>query len=248
MPQNGTHVNGIPLNKLTPEAEFFPYDIPPWERQNDLKSGKINVYFNEIEDKLTQHIKEAEFVCGAVAWLTSERIMGALRVVKHGCQIIVQKEDFLRPDIGCKDTWKHRMRKEYSGLSCGFDRPQMGEVIGSLSVCHDPSIEAIRCVGNHNKDKHPAFPRMHNKFLVFCQVKGAKHGSPYWSTKIIPYAVWTGSFNFTKNATYSFENALYIKQKNVARAYFNEYSKIVGLSEPLDWTSDWVEPQWRIGT
>lgn len=66
--------------------------------------------------------------------------------------------------------------------------------------------------------------------------------------KISPYAVWTGSFNITKNAGMSFENALYITDMAIVNAYYQEFSQITALSESLNWFKDWVEPQWRIGT
>ena len=100
-------------------------------------------------------------------------------------------------------------------------------------------INSIRCFGNHNKDKKPAFPRMHNKFLIFCKEK---------SGIICPYAVWTGSFNLTMNAGNSLENGLYITKKEIVYKYYKEYAQICAISEKLDWESDWCEPQWRIGS
>jgi phosphatidylserine/phosphatidylglycerophosphate/cardiolipin synthase-like enzyme len=66
--------------------------------------------------------------------------------------------------------------------------------------------------------------------------------------KVCPYAVWTGSYNFTKNAGMSFENALYIEDQPIVDAYMAEYAQIFSLSEPLDWTSEWSVPEYRIGT
>jgi hypothetical protein len=93
-------------------------------------------------------------------------------------------------------------------LQSNLERHSLDNILSSVSVSCDPSIDAVRCVGNHNKDKKPAFPRMHNKFLVF-----AKKGRG-------PYAVWTGSFNLTRNAGLSLENALYITQPKIINAYF----------------------------
>ncbi|MGG6325682.1 hypothetical protein ACQ5UC_18795 [Vibrio cholerae] len=61
-------------------------------------SNGINVYFRDLEKHLISHINKADLVVGAVAWLTSESILDALASVKN-VQIVVQKEDFLRPDI-----------------------------------------------------------------------------------------------------------------------------------------------------
>ncbi|MNG29679.1 hypothetical protein D3C84_1151500 [compost metagenome] len=86
---------------------------------------------------------------------------------------------------------------------------------------------------------------MHNKFIVFAKVDD---GSIDTFETITPYAVWTGSFNFTKSATLSLENALFITDAKIVKAYFEEYGQIAAMSEELDWTSEWVTPDWRIGT
>ena len=66
--------------------------------------------------------------------------------------------------------------------------------------------------------------------------------------KYVPYAVWTGSFNLTETAEKSLENALLIKNPKIVEAYYKEYGQICAMSEPLNWESNWIEPQWRIGT
>lgn len=98
-----------------------------------------------------------------------------------------------------------------------------------------------------NTAKDPAFPRMHNKFVIFCEVIEGKEDYQ-WYPIVKPYAVWTGSFNVTKNATASFENALYITEPTIVNAYYQEWAQITALSESLNWFSDWCEPEWRIGT
>ena len=210
---------------------------------NSIETEKISVYFRNIEERLLSHIKNADAVFGAVAWLTSDLILDELSKLKN-VSIVVQKEDFLRPDLNVRGDWKNKLREKYDNLQCELTRYLFSNLIGSLSYCGDPSIDPVRCVGNNNKDKKPAFPRMHNKFLVFAKVEEHKNEAP----KIIPYSVWTGSFNFTKNATNSLENALYITVPEIVNAYFNEYSQIFAISEPLDWESDWSTPEWRIGS
>lgn len=84
---------------------------------------------------------------------------------------------------------------------------------------------------------------MHNKFLVFAKLLDRGN-----TESIEPYAVWTGSFNLTLNATQSLENALLLEDPVIVEAYFEEFGQIMALSEPLDWTTDWSEPKWRIGT
>jgi hypothetical protein len=63
---------------------------------------------------------------------------------------------------------------------------------------------------------------------------------------IKPYAVWTGSFNFTSNATKSFENVLYITEPSIVQAYFSEWGQLESLSESLDSESDSLSPEWEL--
>lgn len=227
-------------------------------RDNSVVTEEISVYFRNLEDKLIQEIKKHDMVVGCVAWLTNENILEALSNVK--CAIVVQKEDFLRPDTNHPFGWRERLRWMYNRLKMPYSRYVLGNLVGGLSVCCDPGIDGVRCVGNHNREKLPSFPRMHNKFIVFCDTKEhdneyveyvddkgvAFYMHPYPS--IIAKSVWTGSFNFTQNATYSLENAVIIRNQRIVEAYYNEWQQIEAISERLDWESEWCAPEWRIGT
>lgn len=210
---------------------------------NSITHGQTQVYFRDLADKLVSKIDQADVVVGCVAWLTHPHVLRHL-FTTDGVSLIVQKEDLWRPDLASTNYRIHKARStrdEYQLIidSCSMNRVDLPEPLCSMNVCGDPTLQAIRCMGNHNSTRRPASPRMHNKFLVFA--KRRPQG-------IIPYAVWTGSFNMTYNAGCSFENALYITDTEIVDAYFNEYLQIAALSEPLDWESDWCEPEWRIGT
>jgi hypothetical protein len=210
----------------------------------------VEVMFRDQESRLVDIIKTFEngAIFGCIAWLTSTPILKALGKCKN-VQIIVQKEDFLRPDIDTKniDKWKSDLWKLYSNLKCDIERHQFREPMGHLSVCGDPTVDGIRCVGNHNFEKKPAFPRAHHKFLVFCSINETEDTTSY-----TPVALWTGSFNLTKNATNSFENVLYFTDASgnneIINAFLNEHHQIFALSEPLNWSDVWTAPEFRIGS
>lgn len=209
--------------------------------------NSVHVYHRNLSDALIGHIHDAHTVLGCVAWLTHADILNALSLVEGGVQIVVQKEDFLRPDTE-HDYDRARplnksLRAKYDALPSVGEQYHLPGIARHLNVCCILNIQPVRCLGNHNRDRRPAHPRMHNKFLVFCR---AGH-NPDEPTRV-PYAVWTGSFNMTQNATNSFENAVYIECPQVAEAYANEWAQIFALSEPLDWESDWCAPEFRIGT
>jgi hypothetical protein len=68
------------------------------------------------------------------------------------------------------------------------------------------------------------------------------------SRELIATSVWTGSMNLTFNANQSLENAVHIRDPIIARGYVQEWAQILGISECLDWTSEWCAPEFHIGT
>jgi len=216
-----------------------------------LAGVDAEVVFRDLQPRLVAMIESYPIVVGCVAWLTSGPIIDAL-ATRRAVSIIVQKEDFLRPDHnGDRQEWAYRLRTRYAYLEDVGPTPALRYIMPAplcnASVCSTPTIEPIRCVGNHNSSRSPAHPRMHNKFLVFGQMhqpEGADHDCQTFRAE----AVWTGSFNLTDTASNSFENAVIIRDERIAAAYALEYAQIAVLSEPLDWETEWMAPEWRIGT
>lgn len=66
----------------------------------------------------------------------------------------------------------------------------------------------------------PACGIMHNKFVVL-------------ERNDKPYAVITGSFNFTNNASSNLENIVYIESEEIASGYRKYWSNILGASSTL---------------
>ena len=219
------------------------------QQDYSFASEDVHVYFKNIEEKLINCIASADIVVGCVAWLTSRRILQALSK-KRAIAIVVQKEDFLRPDTDSDSRWKETLHNLYVSLPGGLSRyddilREMETQLYCMSSFGNPDIDPIRCVGNHNSERVAAFPRSHHKFLLFCRGEKRHNG---WQYEWEPYQVWTGSYNLTKNAGMSFENAIVLKDKQVVKAYFQEWAQIEALSEPLNWESDWCSPEWRIGS
>lgn len=258
------------LNEWFPEeggdVEHYFEDYATFSGDNSFNKGPMTCVFRNLEEHLVGCIKKADAVVGCVAWLTHPKILDALATIP--VNILVQKEDFLRPDLDKNDSYKQALRRKYDAL-----RPfrwQGWSCDGMLpyNVCGTVDEDPVRCVGNWNKDKNPAFPRMHNKFLVFLrkeekiyyegmEISGKDVNSqeifydPALIDKeqvLVPCAVWTGSFNFTLNGGYSLENALIIEDRDIAERYAREWNFILGLSEKLDWTKEWSSPDLRIGS
>jgi hypothetical protein len=212
-------------------------------KDNSYKKGKTEIFFRNLEENLIQQINQADIVVGCVAWLTNENILKAL-AQKASVNIVVQKEDFLRPETKSQ-YWAKNLRRLYSGLK-SFSIIQTKRKSFFDNVSFMSERPPVVCVGNHNADKSPAHPRMHNKFMVF--FKESKKAINGYLPTYEPYAVWTGSFNMTHNATMSLENAVLISDVDIAYQYYNEFGQIYALAEYLDWEKPWCAPDFRIGS
>lgn len=215
------------------------------DRNGEVAKAKVEAVFIGLETRLVQEIERADAVVGCMAWLTNKAVLAAL-AQKHFVSVLVQKEDFLRPDAG---AWSREgLHKLYAALPVG-DRAQIDAWYNHAG---ERPLAPVRCIGLNRRG--PAVPRMHHKFMVFCDLVphyGAESAewpgnSEAWKAK--PYAVWTGSFNATENGTRSLENAVIIRSPKIATAYLNEFRTLLGISEPLNWSSKWVRPEYRIGT
>lgn len=218
-------------------------------------STEAVAYFRNLESHLAQRISEADAVVGCVAWLTSVPILNALSAI-DAVSIIVQKEDFLRPDYGrLSEDWERQLRRLYSGIrpidtpnhreSGWFETPEKGSPLG---IGRSVGVVGIRCVG-HQRKGESTIPRMHHKFLVFLRrIPDDDPDVDAGAWPYQPYAVWTGSYNFTNNGNASLENALFLKDSAIAAAYCEEWAQLVTVSESLDWRHKYATPEMYFNT
>jgi hypothetical protein len=235
----------LDLNRLIIPNADGP-DVPFSDPSTSSDDGLVSVYFRNLADRLIEHIQAADIVVGCVAWLTHLDILDALARTK-GAALIVQKEDFLRPDLNARDrrVFKQRVRALYDALPEGPQRYAYADcIVSQLSYLGDATLHPVRCVGGHNAERLPAFPRAHHKFVLFCALRDDEQYGPL----VEPYAVWTGSYNFTANASRSLDNAVVLRDPRFVAAYYQEWAQVVAMSEPLDWTADWIDAPWRIGS
>jgi hypothetical protein len=92
-------------------------------------------------------------------------------------------------------------------------RHRVRQLYGALQ--NDFKIDPIRLNGTK---KRGIKPLMHHKFLVILTQCPE-------TLQYKPNAVWTGSFNLTKNSTLSMENAV-IKNPAIAKMYYTEWEKV----------------------
>lgn len=247
------------LNDLRIDADSFEKN-PDTGRYENVRTYEQKDYslpgevlFKNLADALITLIDDADCVLACVAWLTCPRILKALS--KKQCSIVVNKEDFLRPDGASSQA---PLRDSYDRLR-GLAEDIWGApgIAPELSSGSSHELSAVRCMGERGSR---TTPRMHHKFAVFCQILdhpkyvfndegwAAPNNVDGWGRYIKPYAVWTGSFNWTWNGSQSLENAVILRDPKIASAYAEEWAQVLALSEPLDWSSKYAEPDLRIGT
>ena len=200
---------------------------------NGTTSENITVYFRNLKKELLEQIKKYDMILGAVAWITDYEILEEL--AKKKTLLVIQKEDFLRPDMksNLSDNDKSILHKLYSSFN-DFDGTEVatGPFFQDLTDKYK-RIPPILCYGFYNKEKMFMTPRMHNKFLTFLK----KEGELYY-----PKAVWTGSLNLTQLSLHSLENAVFIHDERIADAYAEEMQLLYLNGEPLNWNSSWLNP------
>jgi hypothetical protein len=198
------------LNNLEPESDMLGSGKLKESSVQDLTQALIRPVFRNIEQEIIEQIKRHDIIVGCIAWLTSIPIMEALQ--GKDVQFIVQQEDWLRPD---STEWSmSRQRSLYQSLS-GIDTIYAGVNYASYS-----EIQPIRLSGKP-KTKNRSNPRMHHKFVLFAE----RNEQDDYGHKT--NLLWTGSYNFTANATKSLENGLFVKCPEVIEAYWLEWRQVL---------------------
>ena len=151
--------------------------------------------------------------------------------------LVVQKEDFLRPDLKSTLTAsdKATLYQAYDALK-PFDgrKVPVGPFDQALYPEKLAHLAPVRSFGYCVPTQMYRVPKMHNKFLAFLQQDA--------SDTYQPTSVWTGSLNFTAMSLNSLENAVVIHDPKIAEAFICEAQIIYLKGDPLDWESDWINP------
>jgi len=201
---------------------------------------KIRVVFFPLERELLTWLEGFDAVVGCVAWLTNTRLLSSLNK-KSYCQVIMQKEDWLRPDGTTSHPGVNLNTRECYRRRAGFDRSELQDLAG-LSYLSDPMLERYRVFGiNGARTQNPV---MHHKFLVGCD---ATERNEAGQLVFKPKSVWAGSFNMTGRSVRNLDSAI-IMGSEPASVYYKEWRDAVMFSEPLDFNANYVCPEWRLGT
>lgn len=202
------------------------------KNDHSIKSGNIEIVFRKIKERLIQEIDKSDLVFGAVAWLVDKDVLKALSFKQ--CQIVLQKEDFLRPDLAefLSDKDKKCLQDLYQDLSCNLNTTQFQGKIVDLVRYGIFDLQPVTCFGYYNQRLRHCTPKMHNKFFIFATLDK-------YTNKVEPQKVWTGSANITQMSMHSLENGVIIDDKDIANSYMKEYEQIYFISDKLNWNSNW---------
>ncbi len=208
--------------------ELMTYD-------HSIDSENVEVFFRDLKTHLIWNIISADMVIGAVAWITDLDILEAL--AEKETLLVVQKEDFLRPDLKSTLTAsdKATLHQAYDALR-PFDgrKVPVGPFDQALCPVKLARLAPVRSFGYCVPTQMYRVPKMHNKFLAFLRQEA--------NFTYRPTSVWTGSLNFTAMSLNSLENAVVIHDPKIAEAFICEAQIIYLKGEPLDWESDWINP------
>lgn len=161
-----------------------------------------------------------------MAWLTSDPVIDAL--AQRPVALVLNKEWNLRS--GDTSAMAVRQRAKLARLNGGILASSIPPPLCDIAPAR-AKLDAVRCTGHSPRVRSRNSPLMHHKFIV--RLTGGK-----------PTAVWTGSFNFTANASSSLENAVEIHDPKIAAAYLSEFSRVAALSEPLEFAAGKSDPSW----
>lgn len=185
------------------------------------------MHFGDLSHALIDFIHDSDAIVGCVAWITNRDIVAALATRPVG--IIVNKEWALRSTD--RKPSSQRQRALLGTLNGGLLRMNFPKPLADIPAGSD-RIDAVRCVG-HTARGGGNTPLMHSKFIV--RLERGK-----------PVAVWTGSFNFTTNASSNIENAVEIHDTVIARAYLEEFARVAAISEPMEFKAGKADPSWDL--
>ncbi len=224
-------------------------------------SGAVEVVLRDHKAALLELFAEARangLVCvGALYRLTDSDLLEAMTTV--ATSVVVQKERNWWGGHGSapRPGWQDLLRVDYDAVAASgehndlFQRQNSPEPLGSRGLLRDQHLAGIRSFGqiNHGGGEQQS-PIMHEKFLVFAELNFIPEPGPQDSLGVNgevewkPRVVWTGSYNPTRLANRSLESTLIIRDERIATLFLHKWGCIMALSEPLDWTSDSVQPEW----
>ena len=239
---NGQMVRNNFSDKVT--ARDVEYVTPCFSSYSVDRNGKTYSTLTENLASVIERFGKGKTVLGCVAWLSNARILEALTKCRR-VLLIVNREHY--------DSWGAGTFKKYASLP-RFDQPlwvalgHLNDTFATLETDRNSVKSRYSCVrafGNPSSGGKSEGLE-HCKYLVFFETecyhyfKTSENGNvtavpdpENFVYKETPVAVWTGSMNMTKASETHHENAVFIKSKTTAQAYFEDFTNTFMASTPL---------------
>jgi hypothetical protein len=171
--------------------------------------------FGDKRSALLAWIEGQECIVGCVAWLSDPQILMALNRTELS-EVVMQREAHL-------SRYGAMMPEHPSSIAALYQATHdyAPHTHGGLRVRY-------RLIGSSNHGKRPV---MHHKFLVGCRLVLCRRPEGQ-ALKIVPFSVWYGSWNMTRNAQND-DSALILHDMTVSQLFYKEWRRLWADSEPI---------------
>lgn len=231
-----------------PSAPVAPVVKEKNAEENDDKGGvfpnvHVTLHLRDIHAHLKQLISESSYVVGCVAWITDRDTLRLLAEKLRGTSFVVQTETYLTRN-NKYDRWREDLKKLYAALppfpwhEWSKHHPNMPlpayvrqppyavRVAGEKHITNPTRAQRHAHAKQHKHQIEDEQQRkklmMHHKFLLF------------FDERMMPTAVWTGSYNLSFRARDSWENVTVLRDPSLQlqRAFFQEFLRVFESSSP----------------
>lgn len=179
-------------------------------------SGHLAAVLEQEADRLAADGAQLALV-GTVAWVTDWVLLRKIAAAAAaGVCLVVNKEDWLKPGT-------------YAALPA-LDHTTLfgsGGMIAPSSSADPAPCAPVWCAGALNTRNYLSFPRMHRKTLILCMRRAP-------DAYLVPYAVWTGSFNLTQASRDGVEDAMLVHSAPIAAYAYRQFLAVLAHAETLD--------------
>lgn len=181
----------------------------------------VQTFASNVHEALLHTIEKYgknRIIVGCVAWFNSNDIVDALSSNAKAVSFIVNNEDYKKWGFGSVN------RKKFENLPA-FNRP-FSQVWGKKIECElsilKQTYPPVRAFGVASEEKTLInASTMHSKFMVICDEND------------MPWALWSGTNNFTEKSKRNLENAFFFISPRLAMFYFLHFSRTFVLSSEL---------------
>ena len=184
---------------------------------------EVEAHYRNLEDVLVNEIYKHDIILGCVAWASSPKVVEAL-ASKTTCLIVDRKIPRLSKEM--RELYQllsmndkspiYRMLRNGHGWEEYFAYSNGGKPL-PYTMYGDWNFESGMWFVDGGR-----FRYMHHKFLLMLkEVDECTCGKVLYKP-----TVWTGSYNFTKNAKTGLENAVIIRNNGIAASYLGEWLEI----------------------